>query len=125
MTVIDLKSHAHTQTINAGTEHPKAVESRRLAAVRRLEAAKIKAAIATEGIHFFQKGLYTFCYRREGRNIIEVATSIRHPGDKHDPHIGKREALNYFMSGARTQFRVPKHEHAREMLENMYHHALS
>lgn len=124
MTVIDLKTHAATQTPPKAwpmpqTEHPKAIEARKLAAIRRTELALVKGAIVTHGVHFFQRGLYTFCYKREGRNIIEVATSIRHPNDKHDPHIGKREALSYFMQGGRTQFRVPKGQHPRQFLHTM------
>ena len=70
-------------------EHPKACEAREKSAIRTFEKEKIKHAVAAHGVHFFALGRYTFCYRVDKRNVIEISSSIRHPGDKHDPHVGR------------------------------------
>ena len=74
-------------------EHPKARKAREKSAIRTFEKEKIKHAIAAHGVHFFALGRYTFCYRVDKRNVIEVSSAIRHPGDKNDPHVGRMQAL--------------------------------
>ena len=88
-------------------EHPKALEARINAAIRAAEKAQIKHAIAAHGIHFFALGRYTFCYRVDKRNVIEVSSAIRHPGDKHDPHMGRMHALARFAAANRMHMRMP------------------
>ena len=88
-------------------EHPKAREAREKAAIRTFEKEKIKHAIATHGVHFFALGRYTFCYRVDKRNVLEISSSIRHPGDKHDPHIGRMQALARFAASNRMHLRMP------------------
>ena len=88
-------------------EHPKALEARINAAIRAAEKEKIKHAIAAHGIHFFALGRYTFCYRVDKRNVIEVSSAIRHPGDKNDPHIGRMQALARFAAINRMHLRMP------------------
>ena len=70
-------------------EHPKAREARERSAIRTNQKEKIRHAILTHGVHFHTVGGYTFCYRVDKRNVIEVSSTIRHPGDKNDPHIGR------------------------------------
>ena len=70
-------------------EHPKAREAREKAAIRTFEKEKIKHAISSHGVHFHTVGEYTFCYRVDKRNVIEVSSAIRHPGDKNDQHVGR------------------------------------
>ena len=93
--------------MNLTQEHPKAREAREKAAIRTFEKEKIKHAITTHGVHFHVSGRYTFCYRVDKRNIIEVSSAICHPGDKHDPHMGRVVALSRFAAANRMHMRVP------------------
>ena len=88
-------------------EHPKAREAREKSAIRTFEKEKIKHAVATHGIHFHASGRYTFCYRVDKRNIIEVSSTIWHLSDKYDSHIGRMQALARFAAGKRILMRVP------------------
>ena len=88
-------------------EHPKAREARENSAIRTLEKEKIKHAISSHGVHFHVSGRYTFCYRIDKRNIIEVSSAICHPGDKHDPHMGRMVAMSRFAAANRMHMRVP------------------
>ena len=88
-------------------EHPKAREAREKSAVRTFEKEKIKHAIAAHGVHFHESGRYTFCYRIDKRNIIEVSSAICHPDDRHDPHMGRMVALSRFAAANRMHMRVP------------------
>ena len=88
-------------------EHPKALEARKKSAARALEKEAIKRAVAAHGIHFFALGRYTFCYRVDKRNVLEISSSIRHPGDKNDPHVGRILALARFIAINRMHLRMP------------------
>ena len=88
-------------------EHPKAREAREKSATRTFEKEKIKHAIAAHGVRFFALGRYTFCYRVDKRNVLEISSSIRHPGDKHDPHVGRVQALARFAASNRMHLRMP------------------
>ena len=88
-------------------EHPKALASREKATIRALEKEKIKRVIASHGVHFHAVGRYTFCYRVDKRNVIEVSSAIRHPGDKYDPHVGRIHALARFAAANRMLMRIP------------------
>ena len=88
-------------------EHPKAREAREKSAVRTFEKEKIKHAVAAHGVRFFALGRYTFCYRVDKRNVLEISSSIRHPGDKHDPHVGRMQALARFAASNRMHLRMP------------------
>ena len=88
-------------------EHPKAREARENSAIRTLEKEKIKHAISSHGVHFHVSGRYTFCYRIDKRNIIEVSSAICHPDDRHDPHMGRMVALSRFAAANRMHMRVP------------------
>ena len=88
-------------------EHPKAREAREKSVIRTFEKEKIKHAIAAHGVHFFALGRYTFCYRVDKRNVLEISSSIRHPGDKHDPHVGRMQALARFTASNRMHLRMP------------------
>ena len=93
--------------MNSTQEHPKAREARENSAIRTIEKEKIKKAIAEHNIHFFALGRYTFCYRVDKRNVLEISSSIRHPGDKHDPHVGRMQALARFAASNRMHLRMP------------------
>lgn len=102
-------------------EHPKAREAREKAAIRTFEKAKIKYAIATHGVHFFAVGRYTFCYRIDRRNVLEISSSIRHPGDKHDSHVGRMQALARFAASNRMHLRMPNEMRSpREFLTTLF-----
>ena len=88
-------------------EHPKALEARKKSAVRTLEKQAIKHAISSHGVRFLSLGRYTFCYRVDKRNVLEISSSIRHPGDKNDPHVGRRQALARFAAANRMHLRMP------------------
>ena len=88
-------------------EHPKALEARKKSATRALEKQAIKHAVATHGVHFHASGRYTFCYRVDKRNVLEISSSIRHPDDKHDPHMGRMQALARFAARNRMHLRMP------------------
>lgn len=102
-------------------EHPKAREAREKAAIRTFEKEKIKHAIAAHGARFFAVGRYTFCYRIDKRNVLEISSSIRHPGDKHDPHVGRMQALARFAASNRMHLRMPNEMRSpREFLTTMF-----
>ena len=104
-------------------EHPKAREAREKSAIRTFEEAKIKHAIAAHGVHFFALGRYTFCYRVDKRNVLEISSSIRHPGDKHDPHVGRMQALARFAASNRMHLRMPNDlKSPRDFLTTMFMH---
>ncbi len=89
------------------TDHPKVREAHNKRAIRTSEKERIKHAISSHGVHFHTVGGYTFCYRVDKRNVIEVSSAIRHPGDKNDPHIGRMCALARFAAVNRMHMRMP------------------
>ena len=93
--------------MNLVQEHPKAREAREKSAIRAIEKKAIKHVVATHDVHFFALGRYTFCYRVDRRNVLEISSSIRHPGDKHDPHVGRMQALARFAASNRMHLRMP------------------
>lgn len=104
-------------------EHPKAAEAKTRAAIREVERLKIKKAIANHKLHFFALGRYTFCYRVDKRNVLEISSSIRHPGDKHDPHVGRMQALARFAASNRMHLRMPNDlKSPRDFLTIMFMH---
>ena len=104
-------------------EHPKAREAREKSTLRALEKQVIKHVIATHGVHFFAVGRYTFCYRVDKRNVLEISSSIRHPGDKHDPHVGRMQALARFAANNRMHLRMPNDlKSPRDFLTIMFMH---
>ena len=104
-------------------EHPKAREAREKSAIRTFEKEKIKHAIATHGVHFFALGRYTFCYRVDKRNVLEISSSIRHPDDKHDPHMGRMVAMSRFAASNRMHLRMPNDlKSPRDFLTTMFMH---
>ena len=104
-------------------EHPKALASREKATIRALEKEKVKRAITSYGVHFFALGRYTFCYRVDKRNVLEISSSIRHPGDKHDPHVGRVQALTRFAASNRMHLRMPNDlKSPRDFLTIMFMH---
>lgn len=88
-------------------EHPKAREAREKSITRTFEKEILKRTVAEHDIHFFALGHYTFCYRVDRRNVLEISSSIRHPGDKHDPHVGRMQALARFAANNRMHLRMP------------------
>ena len=104
-------------------EHPKALEARKKSATRALEKQAIKHVAATHDVHFFAVGRYTFCYRVDKRNVLEISSSIRHPGDKHDPHMGRMQALARFAASNRMHLRMPNDlKSPRDFLTLMFMH---
>ena len=104
-------------------EHPKAREAREKSAIRALEKKTIKHVIAAYGVHFFALGRYTFCYRVDKRNVLEISSAIRHPGDKHDPHMGRMVAMSRFAASNRMHLRMPNDlKSPRDFLTIMFMH---
>lgn len=102
-------------------DHPKAREAKDRNARRRHEREMIKNAVATNGVHFFALGRYTFCYRVDKRNVLEISSSIRHPGDKNDPHVGRMQALVRFAANNRMHLRMPNNlKSPRDFLTTMF-----
>ena len=97
-------TNVHTLPV---AEHPKAVEAKTRAAIREVEHLKIKKAIAGHKLHFHAVGNYTFCYRVDRRNVLEVASAICHPSDKPDAHQGRVVALERFAAAHRMHLRIP------------------
>lgn len=115
-----MNTNVHTLPV---TEHPKAREAREKSAIRTFEKEKIKHAVAAHGVHFFALGRYTFCYRVDKRNVLEISSSIRHPGDKHDPHVGRMQALARFAASNRMHLRMPNDlKSPRDFLTTMFMH---
>ena len=115
-----MNTNVHTLPV---AEHPKARKAREKSTVRTLEKEQIKRAIATHSVHFFALGRYTFCYRVDKRNVLEISSSIRHPGDKHDPHVGRMQALARFAASNRMHLRMPNDlKSPRDFLTIMFRH---
>lgn len=89
------------------TIHPKVAEAKHRAAFREAERLRIKKAIADHRLHFHAVGNYTFCYRVDRRNVIEVSSAICHPNDKLNAHQGRIVALERFASMHRMHLRIP------------------
>ena len=105
------------------SEHPKALGAKLQTALREIERLKIKHAIAAHGIHFFTLGRYTFCYRVDKRNVLEISSSIRRPDDKHDPHMGRMMAISRFAANNRMHLRMPNEMRSpRDFLTIMFMH---
>lgn len=105
------------------SEHPKAVAAKLQTAIREVERLKIKKAVAEHNLHFHTTGRYTFCYRVDKRNVLEISSSIRHPGDKHDPHVGRMQALARFAASNRMHLRMPNDlKSPRDFLTIMFMH---
>ena len=101
--------------------HPKAAAAKARSAERLAQREAIKHAVATHNIHFFALGRYTFCYRVDKRNVIEISSAIRHPDDKHDPHMGRVVALSRFAASNRMHLRMPNDmKSPREFLTTMF-----
>lgn len=115
-----MNTNVHTLPV---AEHPKAREAREKSAIRTFEKEKLKHAIAAHDVHFFALGRYTFCYRVDKRNVLEISSSIRHPGDKHDPHVGRMQALARFAANNRMHLRMPNDlKSPRDFLTIMFMH---
>ena len=55
--------------------------------------------------------------------MLEISSSIRHPGDKHDPHVGRRQALARFAASNRMHLRMPNDlKSPRDFLTIMFMH---
>lgn len=103
------------------SEHPKALEAKLQTALREIERLKIKKAVAEHNLHFFALGRYTFCYRVDKRNVLEISSAIRHPGDKHDPHMGRMVAMSRFAASNRMHLRMPNDvKSPREFLTTIF-----
>lgn len=91
------------------TEHPKAIEAKQRAEQRRLtriiEKNRIKTAKERFGVRFLNVGKYTICYRVDRRDVIELSTTILHPNDRHDKHIGQMQALKRFTANNRIHLK--------------------
>ena len=104
-------------------EHPKAREAREKSTLRALEKEAIKHIIATNDIHFFALGRYTFCYRVDKRNVLEISSAIRHPNDPQDFHMGRMQALARFAASNRMHLRMPNDlKSPRNFLTTMFMH---
>ena len=109
--------------MNTNTEHPKALEAKARAALREVERRGIKRAVAAHGIHFFTLGRYTFCYRVDKRNVLEISSAIRHPNDPQDFHMGRIVAIERFAAGNRMHLRMPNDlKSPRDFLTTMFMH---
>ena len=104
-------------------EHPKAREAREKSTIRAAEKALIKHAIAKHGVHFFALGCYTFCYRVDKRNVLEISSAVRHPNDPQDSHMGRIVAIERFAAGNRMHLRMPNDlKSPRDFLTIMFMH---
>lgn len=92
--------------------HPKALEAAKQAVERRKRLAHerdlIAKTVAQHKLKFVTVGDYTICYRVDKKSIIELSVALRHPTDRHDPHVAKRTALEYFGQVNRIHMRVPR-----------------
>ena len=98
-------------------EHPKAREAREKSAIRTFEKAKIKHAIAHHGVRFLTVGKYTICYRVDRRDVIELSTTIQHPNDRFDKHVGQMQALNRFANNNRIHLKSSQGFPPKQFLE--------
>ena len=79
--------------MNESTEHPKAIEARRTAAarnqLRKAEQNELNRYRQELGFKFLRIRNTTVAYRIDKRDVFHIATTVKHPGDKDDPHTAK------------------------------------
>lgn len=102
-------------------EHPKAIAARQAAAqnraIREVEKAKIAKAKREHGVRFLTVGKYTICYRVDRRDVIELSTTIQHPNDRFDKHVGQMQALNRFANNNRIHLKSSQGFPPKQFLE--------
>lgn len=90
-------------------EHPKALAARAAAESKRIERNVEKERLAyvkrEYGVRFLTVGKYTICYRVDRRDVIELSTTIKHPNDRFDKHIGQMQALERFAANNRIHLK--------------------
>ena len=102
-------------------EHPKALAARAAAerdrAIRDAERAQIAHAKAEHGVRFLTVGKYTICYRVDRRDVIELSTTIKHPNDRFDKHIGQMQALERFAANNRIHLKSEQGSPPKQFLQ--------
>lgn len=102
-------------------EHPKALAARAAAeqnrAIRNAERAEIAHAKAKHGVRFLTVGKYVICYRVDRRNVIELSTTIKHPNDRFDKHIGQLTALQRFAANNRIHLKSEQGFPPKQLLQ--------
>ena len=90
-------------------EHPKAVAAREMRErnhkTRSAELERITNAKRQHNVRFLTVGKYTICYRVDRRDVIELSTTIKHPNDCFDKHIGQMQALERFINNNRIHLK--------------------
>ena len=102
-------------------EHPKAIAARAEAeqnrAIRTVERTKIAKAKREHGVRFLTVGKYTICYRVDRRDVIELSTTIKHPNDRFDKHVGQLTALQRFAANNRIHLKSEQGFPPKQFLE--------
>ncbi len=81
------------------TIHPKAAEAIQRADARRNNRNIMKAAMRRahdRGVKFLVVGNLTIAYKVDRRDVINISTALKNPGDKADPLFGKFAAFERF-----------------------------
>lgn len=90
-------------------EHPKALAAREAAESKRTKRSIEKEGLAyakrKHGVRFLTVGKYTICYRVDRRDVIELSTTIKHPNDRFDKHVGQLAALQRFAANNRIHLK--------------------
>ena len=81
------------------TVHPKAAEALQRADARRYNRNIYRAALKraqADGVRFLVVGNLTIAYKVDRRDVINLSTSLKNPGDKTDVLFGKFTAFERF-----------------------------
>lgn len=97
-------------------EHPKAIAAREATAQNRA-IREVEKAKREYGVRFLTVGKYTICYRVDRRDVLELSTTIRHPNDRFDKHVGQMQALSRFASNNRIHLKSLQNFSPKEYLK--------
>lgn len=102
-------------------EHPKALAAREAAESKRIKRSIEKERLAyakrEHGLRFLTVGKYTICYRVDRRDVIELSTTIQHPNDRFDKHVGQLTALQRFAANNRIHLKSKQGFPPKQFLE--------
>ena len=105
-------------------EHPKALAARAAAETKRINRNAEKEHLAymkrKHRLRFLTVGKYTICYRIDRRDTIELSTTIKHPNDRFDKHVGQMTALQRFAANNRILLKNRQGFSPKQFLELVF-----
>jgi len=111
-------------TTTMDTKHPAAIAARAAAETKRkrraLERDCMLRAKREHNLRFLTIDNYSICYRVDRRNVIELSTSIKHPNDRFDKHVGQWVAFERFRNNNRIHLKIPTYLEPKNFLTTLF-----